>query len=163
MNRLKDAMEKVWDVLLVPKGSDHSPDEISHLVYDPFPATLTIRLPDAPLESPEDFEVSKDKEGELTAVGPGLWQALRSLQGRWLSPDPVLIYVAHGGQSAKEPFDLEGFLALGRRASEAPSDREVRLAIEEHLRVEPMYRVTFRVKPPADGEDQDFESFDWEG
>ncbi len=69
----------------------------------------------------------------------------------------------HGGQSAKEPFDLEGFLALGRRASEAPSAREVKLVVVERLRVEPLYRVTWQVKLPADGEDEKgFEAFEWE-
>ena len=164
IKKLEDAMEKVSDVLLVPKGSDHSPDEVSHLVYDPFPALLTVRLPGAPLEQPEGFELSKDKEGELTAIGPGLWQALRALEGRWLAPDPVLIYVAHSSQSSAEPFDLDTFLTQPRRASEAPNDREVRLAVEERLRVEPVYRVTWKVKVPAEGEDEEgFEGFEWEG
>jgi hypothetical protein len=162
VKKLQDAMEKVTDILLVPKGSDHSPDEISHLVYDPFPALLTVRLPSAPLDVPEGFEVSKDKEGELTAIGPGLWQALRSLEGRWLSPDPVLIYIAHSRSG--EPFDLDTFLTQQRRASETPTGREVKLAVEERLRVEPVYRVTWKVKVPAEEEDEEgFEGFEWEG
>jgi hypothetical protein len=45
VQRVGDAMEKVFDVLLIPKGQDRSLDELSHLVYDPFPAPLSIQLP----------------------------------------------------------------------------------------------------------------------
>lgn len=161
VKRVKDAMEDVLDVLLVPKGSDHSPDEISHLVYDPFPARLTVRLPGPPLETPEGFEPALSLREELVAEGPGLWQALQSLEGRWLSPDLALVYVVHDRQSQDEPFDLDGLVTEPRRASKAPTDREVKLAIEERLQPAPLYRVTFAVQPEEEGEDA--EPFDWEG
>lgn len=160
VDRLGEAMAGVWDVLLVPEGTDHSLDEVSHLVYDPFPAPLTVRLPGAPLEGPEGFAV--DEEGKsLTAAGPGLWRALRALEGRWISPDPLLLYVARGGQGRKEPMDLDEFLALPRRAARPPSAAEVRRAIEERLQPAPLYRVTWAVQPDAAGADAG--SFDWEG
>ncbi len=158
VDRVREAMEQVWDVLLVPQGADYSPDEVSHLVYDPFPAPLTVRLPSVPLEAPEGFET----EGEaLTAAGPGLWRSLRSLEGRWLAPDPLLLYVARGGQTQEEPLDLEGFLSQPRQASPAPSAAEVRQAIEERLRPAPLYRVTWRVQSLDD--DEAMKDFDWEG
>ncbi|HEX7184114.1 MAG TPA: hypothetical protein VF756_19950 [Thermoanaerobaculia bacterium] len=160
VDRLSEAMAEVWDVLLVPKGTDHSLDEVSHLVYDPFPAPLTVRLPGAPLEAPEGFAVD-EKAQTLTAAGPGLWQALRSLEGRWISPDPLLLYVTRGGQSQKEPMDLDEFLALPRRAARPSSSTEVRRAIEERLKPAPLYRVTFAVQPEEEGETS--EPFDWEG
>lgn len=147
--RLQKAMEEVLAVLAPQPGEDHSADELSHLVYDPFPARLTVRLPGPPLEAPEGF-VSTDGGTTLTAVGPGFWEALRSLEGRWLSPDPVLLYVAKGGQGKEEPLDLDAFLAQPRRAASPPDAAEVRQGIEERLRPAPLYRVLFAVDPDAE-------------
>lgn len=147
--RVQRAMEEVLSVLAPQLGEDHSADELSHLVYDPFPARLTVRLPGLPLEAPEGF-ASADGGRTLTAVGPGLWEALRSLEGRWLSPDPVLLYVEKGGPGKKEPLDLEAFLAQPRRAASPPDAAEVRQGIEERLRPAPLYRVLFAVDPEAE-------------
>ena len=147
--RVQKAMEAVLGVLAPQPGEDHSADELSHLVYDPFPARLTARLPGPPLEAPEGF-ASTDGGKTLTAVGPGFWEALRSLEGRWLSPDPVLLYVAKGRQGKEEPLDLDTFLAQPRRAASPPDAAEVRQGIEERLRPAPLYRVLFAVDPDAE-------------
>ena len=146
-DRLQATMQEVWSVLTIPEGEDHTPDELSHLVYDPFPGLLTVRLPGAPLEPPEGFTIGKS--GTLSAEGPGLWQALRSLEGRWLSPDPILLYMEHVRRSPDDPFNLNALLREERRAEPAPGTKEVRLAIEERLRPEPVYRVLWRIQPDA--------------
>lgn len=149
IDRLRQAMEQVMAVLLVPEGADHSPDELSHLVYDPFPARLTVRLPGRPLEAPEGFAVDRDGKA-LVAAGPGLWQALQSLEGRWLTPDPALLYVQRDGRDQKEPLDLAALVALPHRSEPAPSADEVRKALEDRLHPEPLYRVTFAVQQDAE-------------
>src|SRR5262249_55151681 len=50
IDRLQAAMHDVWSVLDVPEGEDHTPDELAHLVYDPFPGRLTVPLPGPPLD-----------------------------------------------------------------------------------------------------------------
>jgi len=153
VERLDEAIQKVVEVLLVPEGEDHSPDEVSHLIYDPFPARLTVKLPGRPL-SMEGFIPGTD--GSLTVLTPGLWEALKSLEGRWLSPEPVLFYVASARKGGKEP-DLDAFLRRARKASsDLPMDREVRAAIEERLRPAPFYRVSWQVRPDDETE------FHWE-
>jgi hypothetical protein len=142
VDRLNDTMENVLAVLLVPAGEDHSPDEISRLVYDPFPARFTVTLPGSPLEV-EGFE--RKEGGELTVQGVGLWDALQSLEGRWVSPDPVLVYVKNRGQEGS--FDLETFLGQPRRAEPAPTAKEVRQALAAQLSPEPFYRLTWAVEP----------------
>jgi hypothetical protein len=147
-----NAMQKVWDVLLVPAGEEYSPDEISHLVYDPFPARLTVTLPGPPL-AVEGFEKGQDER--LSVPGLGLWNALRSLEGRWISPDPVMLYVERRGESDR-PLDLGAFLRQPRRAEEAhllPSAEEVQKEIESHLTPAPLYRLSWKVQP---GDDDDF-------
>jgi hypothetical protein len=43
-------MGQVLEILAVPRGAAYSPDEVSHLVYDPFPARLSVKLPGAPMD-----------------------------------------------------------------------------------------------------------------
>lgn len=155
VEHLQEAMQDVLSVLQVPEGGDHTPDEISHLVYDPFPGKLTVRLPAPPLAPPEGFE---DQQGTLIAEGPSLWHALRSLGGRWLAPDPVLLYAEAQRRSPDQPLDLATLVRQPRRAAPAPGAGEVRKLIENLLRPEPLYRVTWTVGP----EKEDAAPFAWE-
>lgn len=156
VGRLDEAMRKVLQVLAVPSGGAYSPDEVSHLVYDPFPARLTVKTPGKPLEV---AGFVKGEGGVLTVPSPGLWEALRSLEGRWLSPDPVLFYVADAQKEGKNEIDLDAFLKAPLQAAPAhvlPSGEEVRAAIEERLRPAPRYRAAWAVQP------EDESAFRWE-
>lgn len=156
LDRLDDAMGRVLEILAVPDGAAYSPDEVSHLVYDPFPARLSLKLPGRPLEM-EGFQPAPD--GALTVASPGLWEALRSLQGRWLSPDPVLVYVEGGRQGKEDEIDLDAFLEKPRQAAPArllPAAAEVRAEIEARLRPARLYRAAWKVEP------QDETPFRWE-
>jgi len=133
----------------VHEGEAYSPDELSHLAYDPFPARLTVHLPGPPLEAPEGFTVTNGGR-DLAAAGPSLWEALKSLEGRWLTPDPMLLYVERGGQAGGHPLDLDTFVAQPRHSEPPPTTKEVQLALEERLRPASLYRVTFAVQPDAD-------------
>jgi hypothetical protein len=143
LDRLDGAMERVLKVLAVPDGAAYSPDEISHLIYDPFPARLTLKLPGAPLAL-EGFLPGTD--GTLTVASLGLWDALRGLEGRWLAPDPVLFYV-ESAQSKEGDVDLDTFVAKPRQFQLPPSAGEVRAEIEARLKPAPLYRVSWRVQP----------------
>lgn len=155
VGRLDEATRAVLEVLVVPSGEAYSPDEVSHLVYDPFPARLTVKLPAPPL-SVEGF--ARSAQGVLAVPDLGLWEALKSLEGRWLLPDPVLFYVAGDGDGGDE-VDLDLFLGQSRQAVPAhllPTADEVKAAIEERLRPAPVYRASWKVQPDDDTE------FRWE-
>ena len=157
VDRLGGAMEKVFDVLLIPKGEDYSLDEVAHLVYDPFPARIKMSFPSAPLEA-EGFSKGED-EKSLVIPGHGLWTSLQALEGRWIAPDPVLLYIEAQRSGGDEALDLDGFLGKPRRAEPVhllPSATEVRRAIEDELKPAPLYRVSWRVDP------DDETPFSWE-
>lgn len=154
LERISDALGKVASVLVVPEKEEYSLDEVSRLVYDPFPARLTVRLPGEALEI-EGFAAG-DKT-TLTAYGPSLWQALWGLEGRWISPDPLRLYFAADGRERQQPVALGEILRQPRSAGLPPSAREVQDAIESRLQPAPVYRAVWRIQPGADGED-----FSWE-
>lgn len=146
LDRLDAALGKVVEVLNVPKDAAYSPDEISHLIYDPFPARLSLKLPAAP-QTMEGF--LKAEDGALTVPSPGLWEALRSLEGRWLAPDPVLFYVESAQREGEGALDLDAFLARPRHSEPAhllPSAHEVRAEIVSRLKPAPLYRVAWRIR-----------------
>lgn len=152
IERLDSVMERLLEVLAVPADAAYSPDEISHLVYDPFPARLTLKLPGAAL-SQEGFLPGGD--GTLAVAGLGLWDALRGLEGRWLAPDPILFYV-ESLYGERHDIDLDVFLAKPRRSQPPLSAHEVRAAIEARLRPAPLYRVAWKIRP------EDEAPFRWE-
>ena len=158
VGRLDEATRQVLEVLVVPDNGSYSPDEVSHLVYDPFPARLAVKLPGSPL-SVEGF--APGTKGTLSVPSLGLWEALKSLEGRWLAPDPVIFYVA-SGQSGKDA-DLDLFLQRARKSAPAhllPSAGEVRAALEERLRPAPVYRAEWRIDP---GDETEFRWDEGEG
>jgi hypothetical protein len=157
VDRVQEAMTEVLDVLLIPKGQDRSIDELSHLVYDPFPAPLSIQLPGDPLEV-EGFEPSGSEDRVWSVDTPGLWVALRSLEERWVAPDPVMVYVEHKGPNA-EGLDLSALLDAPRKVNRPlPNSLEVRKAIEERLKpAAAVYRAAWKTEPRSDDD-----KFSWE-
>jgi hypothetical protein len=142
---VNDAINTLGAVLDPAPGEPYTIDEISRLVHDPFPASLRVTVPGEIVER-EGFP------GELTSDLRvpvfSLWSAFERLEGRWFSPDPALAIWRDDLAKTGKPFDLETFLTIPRRAAAAPTDGEVRRAIDHQLEPEPVYRV--RYTPAAD-------------
>lgn len=155
IHRLEDAMHEAMSILEIPAGEAYSLDEISRHVYDPFPAPLEIALPAAVLES-EGFAADPNHGGHLHAGGTSLWQALRSLENRWIAPDPLLALVEYDLRANHDqPFDLAGFLSRGRQAPRSPTAQQVKDALTARLEPPTTYRVTWLDPnpPTADGDE----------
>jgi hypothetical protein len=133
----KKEMESLLKLFSVPKDSPYSPEELSRLVYDPFPAPLSVRVPGKILEI-EGFH--QEGAGLLRVPGLSLWEAFQRVGGRWLSPDPAVAYYS-AARREREGLDLDDFLSRPRSSSPAPSPREVFQSLEESLRSAPIYRV----------------------
>lgn len=141
---VRDAMNSAADVLLVSDTAAESLEELSHRVYDPFPAAITVRTP-GPILELEGFAASppvgRAAGATLRVRRLGLWEALRSQRGKWLAPDPLLLHVAHQ-QQPDGRFDLGAVVAQGRRAT-ALSALEVETALAGQLVPQPSYRVVW--------------------
>jgi hypothetical protein len=148
IERVNDAMSDVSGILQVAKGEAYSLDEMSRHVYDPFPAPIEVALPGA-AEDVEGFTLDGNR---LRAGGTSLWQALRGLEGRWLTPDPMLAAVEfdlHGAPDRR--FDLDAFVARPRRHGPAPSADQVRAALIEKLEAPTRYRARWAA-PMTEGD-----------
>lgn len=147
VKKLDDSMGKVLEVLQASEGQAYSLDEISRLVYDPFPAKLELTLP-APARDVEGF--ARDGADRLSVRGIGLWDALRSLEGRWISPDPVTIYARSLTEGEAYRFDFRALLAQRRTFAGAPEPMEVREALVRALTPARTYRAAWAIRPAAD-------------
>jgi hypothetical protein len=144
VKRLGEAMKSVAAVLVVGKDAARSLDEESHRVFDPFPARFSVRVP-GPLLEVEGFvgaAAGAPAGSVVRARGVGLWDALASLRGRWLAPDPLALHVAHQRAAKGALFDLDAMVTAPRRAL-TPSAQEIRAALTERLRPEPTYRLVW--------------------
>jgi hypothetical protein len=145
--RVSDAISAIGVVLDPAPGEPYTIDEISRLVYDPFPAPMRVTVVGEIVER-EGFP--GDLQAELRIPVFSIWSAFERLEGRWLSPDPAIAIWRNETAKTGKEFDLEAFLAIPRRAT-APTEPEVLRAIERQLKPEPVYRVRW-TPAETDGE-----------
>jgi hypothetical protein len=112
------------------------------LVYNPLPARIVVNVPGVPLVV-EGFAVGKDRE--LIAEPPSLLEAVASLEGHWVTPDPLAF--ATRPDAGNDPASEATLIAaLPRRTSVVVGAIEVSDAIVQKLRPAPRYRVRWIVK-----------------
>jgi len=124
-----DAVDAVGEVLLVPDGEAYSPNELSRLVFDPFPARLTISGAGGVVAS-EGLSV---EDGYLERPPISLWQSLMDLEGAWVAPDIVTALAAPVSLDAQPEVDAAEFATRRRLFTAAPSAFEVENALRERL------------------------------
>jgi hypothetical protein len=154
--RAKETMELVADALLVPEDASYSLNELSRLVYDPFPARLTVAV-DGDLTGVEGFVSAA---GFLERLSIDVWNALRSLEGRWLDPDLVTAAAAPLPEDQQPEPDVLLLASMPRRYTRPPTSDEIEGAILAELVPEEMLRLRWR--PDATPNDEsDASSQDW--
>ena len=141
---VEDAMGDCGSILVAPPDDPFTIDELSRMVYDPFPAAIRIAVPGEVLER-EGFPT----EGALEIPEASLWSAFVRLEGRFVSPDPALLAWRRDTGRGIE-IDLDTLTAQRRHASRPTAD-DARVAIEDQLRTAPVYRV--RWAPVTGGEE----------
>jgi hypothetical protein len=108
------------------------------LVFNPFPATLVVKVPTEPLIV-EGF--TREEKGRLVAHTMNLLDAVASLEGKWISPDP-LAFAMRSDAKGLEDF-APVIAAEPRRAAAVIGEREVADALRERLQPAMRYRVRF--------------------
>lgn len=133
----------VWEVLEIKSDAAYTPDELSRLVYDPFPSPVFVEIPGPAMEV----------EGFLPAEGGGyatrthsLWDALDSLRGRWVEPVPLVEMVAtlrseESADDVDEDALLQQVLSIPRAVRHVPTPGEVKAALVEEMTPPDLYRL----------------------
>lgn len=101
-------------------------------VNDPFPAIITISLPNG-YTSIEGFKRIDSKTVRAEVTSP--IEALTALQGRWLTPDPL------AEATREDKVDLLAMAHEQRHASLGVTADEVASAFIEQIKPKPVYRV----------------------
>ena len=127
VERVKESMEWVAAALLVTDDEAFSLNELSRFVYDPFPTRLTIAV-EAEVVDAAGFN---DRGSFFERPAVDVWNALRSLEGRWISPDLVTAAAAPVSDEQQPNPDVLLLASLPRYFSSPPTPAEVEAAISE--------------------------------
>lgn len=133
----RSAMTEVTARLQRKEGESVPVDELFDLVYNPFPAEITIRTPRA-IVANEHFET----RGADVVFIPhaGLLDAARTLEGKWISPDPLAILL----RSEEDKFDMppaSELAAMKRKWSQHVASSDLQTALINAVKPADSYRV----------------------
>jgi hypothetical protein len=154
--RTKESMEAVADALMVPEAEAFSLNELSRLVYDPFPARLTITV------GADVFDVVGflTRGGFFERPAVDVWHSLKALEGRWIVPDLVTAAAAPAPDDQQPDPDVLLLASQPRRFSSAPTSGEIESAILAELIPEDLLQLRWR-KSGENGKELDIDSEDW--
>jgi hypothetical protein len=141
--QVKESMEWVATALLVTEDEAFSLNELSRFVYDPFPTRLTVAVDTEVLDA-AGF-IDRGSFWERPAVD--VWNALRSLEGRWVSPDLVTVAAAPVSEEHQPDPDVLLLASLPRFFSIAPTSAEVEAAISAQLVPEDVLQLRWSAAP----------------
>ncbi len=139
--------DDVAAVLLTGDREAFSPNGLSRLVFDPFPAGLTISSAAGLVGS----EGLLDSPAGLERAPISLWQALIGLEGLWISPDVVTAMVAPVPDDEQPEVDPVAFAALPRRHAKAPTAADVEAELRARLTKVDAMRVAWPGPAPGPG------------
>ncbi len=155
IKRVEDASEPLIEFFEVPEDDAFTLQELSRRVFDPFPAAITV-APDGRVVEAVGFAEAEDG---WTIPSLDLWNAYRALDGRFVSPDPVLfLFDAEGSLPDTEDDDFGcddqddacknrqlvlAFLEQGDFVSRPGSSNLIKQALEVELRPLDVYRLVW--------------------
>jgi hypothetical protein len=142
---LVEAVRRAIDGLTKDEDTDALEAE-ADMVFNPLPARIVVRVPSEPLLF-EGF--TRSKEGELIAEPLSLLEAIASLEGRWVTPDPLAFSIRPGGGGDEEK-EAALIAAMPRQTSAVIGEIEVADALVAKMRPAPRYRVRWITKARTD-------------
>jgi hypothetical protein len=135
---LEEAVRGAIERLAFGEQETEELEREADLVFNPFPATLVVRVPTEPLIV-EGF--TREEKGRLVAHTMNLLDAVASLEGKWISPDPLAFAMRSDAKGLKD--FAAAIAAEPRRAEAVIGEREVADALRERLQPATRYRVRF--------------------
>ncbi|MCI0656579.1 MAG: hypothetical protein L0170_05850, partial [Acidobacteria bacterium] len=138
---VRASIDETLELFTLPGQSPYSLEELSRLVYDPFPAPLTVQVPGAILQV-EGFVESGEQVVKVRELG--LWEALGALGDRWV--DPNLLVLKYRLQIDNKPLDLTTLVSTHLRATPPETSVEIQQVLEANLAPAPVYRLRWSTR-----------------
>jgi len=129
------AMEEIASKMDSDQGRADTFSEEADLVYNPFPARMSITVP-GDIISSEGF--TRTKEGATVVEPVNLYGALTALEGRWISPDPLVALIRE-----EQPTSTQ-LASMPRRSTPFVPATDVADAIKEKLVRPKTYTVRWK-------------------
>lgn len=129
------AMEEIAERMDASEGRAATFAETADLVFNPFPARVTVQVPGTVLAS-EGF-VSSAKEG-LVIEPIDLFGTLGSLEGKWITPDPLAALLR------EEKITSQQIASAERRSTTAVNSVDIANEIRSQLERPRSYLVRWR-------------------
>jgi len=115
--------------------------ETANLVLDPFPGLISVKLPVEP-EAVEGFQ--RDEGLIFEATMPTLVDAVASLEGHWIAPDPLAVAIRNEKKSKEDA--VSELLRTPRHSTDVVTQADLKDALLEKLKPAPQYRVRWVVR-----------------
>jgi hypothetical protein len=130
-----DAMGDISKRLDIEEGDAYAFAEEADLVFNPFPARLTIRTPGEIVDS-KGFDV----KGHDAVIEPiDIFESIASLEGQWVSPDPLAILLRDS-----KNLTIEDVVAMPRKSTAVVTASEIESALREKMKRASAYSVRWR-------------------
>lgn len=134
---VKNAMTAIMDHVSEAKRDGVTLDEEFDLVFNPLPGEIVVRAPNAILVI-DGFE--RRDERIVAIPRAGLVDAVKSMEGKWVSPDPLAI-IALGSETNSDAPDPADIATRPRHSSSSVTVDEVEKALANRLKPAGAYRV----------------------
>ena len=132
IDHVGETMEVISSRVNQQSTSAYTIDEEFDLVFNPFPAEITIKTPHAFMLS-EGFDKRAD---DLVAIHrTGLLETVEALEGKWISPDPLAISMR------EEQINPKKLAAMSRKSSTIVPPSEIAKLVTDRLKPASVYRV----------------------
>jgi hypothetical protein len=137
LTAVKTAMTAIIDHVSEAKRDGITLDEEFDLVFNPLPGEIVLRVPSAILVI-DGFE--RRDERSVAIPRAGLVDAVKALEGRWVSPDPLAI-IALGSETNSDAPNPADIATRPRHSSSSVTVDEVEKALATRLKPVGAYRV----------------------
>ena len=118
------SMDRIGLRMDAVQGDAATLSELADLIYNPFPAKLTIRAP---------------REKDLVIEPVDLFQEITALEGKWISPDPLAALL-----KAEEMPSAADLAAMPRKSASVVDASEIERTIREQLARPKTYTYRWR-------------------
>jgi hypothetical protein len=136
VDTVRESMERIASRMDASQGDAVTFAEQADLLFNPFPARVTVRVPGTILAS-QGFSI-RDKGKDVVIEPVELFETLASLEGVWLTPDPLSALLR------EEPITSVKLAEIERESTALVSGSEIAREVRSRLARPQTYALRWR-------------------